>query len=64
MTAHIRIRGEEVKKIACEADRHMRRWVVERSHSWLQPVSPSANTPGECITWSSRVSPIALRVAE
>ena len=34
-TAHIRARGEETKTIAREAGRRARRWVVERSHSWL-----------------------------
>ena len=32
-TAHIRSRGEE--KVAKEAGHKARRWVVERSHSWL-----------------------------
>lgn len=34
-TAHIRSRGEEAKELAAEAGRRARRWVVERSHSWL-----------------------------
>jgi transposase len=34
-TAHIRSRGEEAKDIAQEAGKRARRWVVERSHSWL-----------------------------
>ena len=34
-TAHIRSRGEEMQKIAREAGKKARRWVVERSHSWL-----------------------------
>jgi putative transposase len=32
-TAHIRSRGEEVK--ARQAGKKVRRWVVERTHSWL-----------------------------
>ena len=32
-TTHIRGRGEEKK--ACEAGKRARRWVVERTHSWL-----------------------------
>jgi len=32
-TTHIRSRGEEKK--ACEAGKKARRWVVERTHSWL-----------------------------
>jgi putative transposase len=34
-TAHIRTRGEEAKEIAKEAGKRARRWVVERTHSWL-----------------------------
>lgn len=34
-TAHIRSRGEEAKEIAQEAGKRARRWVVERTHSWL-----------------------------
>lgn len=34
-TAHIRSRGEEVKELAHQAGKKARRWVVERSHSWL-----------------------------
>ncbi len=34
-TAHIRSRGEEAKDLAQEAGKRARRWVVERSHSWL-----------------------------
>ena len=34
-TAHIKARGEEAKEIKQEAGKQARRWVVERSHSWL-----------------------------
>jgi putative transposase len=34
-TAHIRARGEEAKQIRSEAGKKARRWVVERSHSWM-----------------------------
>lgn len=34
-TAHIRARGEEAKELAREAGQKARRWVVERSHSWM-----------------------------
>lgn len=34
-TAHIRSRGEEAKAIAKSAKHKARRWVVERTHSWL-----------------------------
>lgn len=34
-TAHIRSRGEEAHEIMREAGRRARRWVVERSHSWM-----------------------------
>lgn len=34
-TAHIRSRGEEAKALKKEAGIKARRWVVERTHSWL-----------------------------
>ena len=34
-TAHIRSRGEEAKAIRYEAGEKARRWVVERTHSWM-----------------------------
>ncbi len=34
-TAHIKSRGEEKKEIKKEAGFKARRWVVERTHSWL-----------------------------
>jgi putative transposase len=34
-TAHIRSRGEEAKAIKKSAGFKARRWVVERTHSWL-----------------------------
>lgn len=34
-TAHIRARGEEAKAIKDEAGFKARRWVVERTHSWM-----------------------------
>jgi putative transposase len=34
-TAHIRSRGEEAKAIKQEAGFRARRWVVERTHSWM-----------------------------
>ncbi len=34
-TAHIRGRGEEATELAQEAGKRARRWVVERSHSWM-----------------------------
>ena len=34
-TAHSRARGEEAKEVAREAGKRARRWVVERSHSWM-----------------------------
>jgi putative transposase len=34
-TAHIRARGEEAKELKAEAGRRARRWVVERTHSWM-----------------------------
>ena len=34
-TAHVRARGEEAKALTWEAGLRARRWVVERTHSWL-----------------------------
>ncbi len=34
-TAHIRARGEEAQALKREAGYKARRWVVERTHSWL-----------------------------
>lgn len=34
-TAHIRSRGEEARAIKRRARQKARRWVVERSHSWM-----------------------------
>jgi putative transposase len=34
-TAHIRSRGEEARDLQREAGKRARRWVVERTHSWL-----------------------------
>lgn len=34
-TEHIRSRGEEAKALKKEAGERARRWVVERTHSWM-----------------------------
>jgi transposase len=34
-TAHIRGRGDEAQAIQAEAGKKARRWVVERTHSWM-----------------------------
>ncbi len=34
-TAHIKARGAEAKELKEEAGKRARRWVVERSHSWM-----------------------------
>jgi transposase len=34
-TAHIRARGEEAKRLKQDAGFRARRWVVERTHSWM-----------------------------
>lgn len=34
-TAHIRSRGEEAQAIKAQAGQKARRWVVERTHSWM-----------------------------
>jgi transposase len=35
VTAHLRSRGEEARAIKREAGFKARRWVVERTHSWM-----------------------------
>ena len=34
-TAHVRTRGEETQALKREAGSKARRWVVERTHSWM-----------------------------
>jgi putative transposase len=34
-TAHVRSRSEEARELAAEAGKRARRWVVERTHSWM-----------------------------
>jgi transposase len=34
-TAHIRARGENAKALRADASKKARRWVVERTHSWM-----------------------------
>jgi putative transposase len=34
-TAHIRVRGEEAQALKRQAGARARRWVVERTHSWM-----------------------------
>ncbi len=34
-TAHIKARGAAAKELKAEAGKRARRWVVERSHSWM-----------------------------
>ena len=34
-TAHIKARGDEARELKQEAGKRARRWVVERSHSWM-----------------------------
>jgi putative transposase len=47
-TAHIRSRGEEKKALKRNARRKARRWVVERTHSWLNRFR------GLLIRWSKK----------
>jgi len=34
-TAHIKSRGDEVQELRIDTRKRARRWVVERTHSWL-----------------------------
>jgi putative transposase len=47
-TAHIRSRGEEVQELKRSARKKARRWVVERTHSWMNRYR------GILIRWSKK----------
>jgi hypothetical protein len=47
-TVHLRTRGEEVEAKRRDPDWQARRWVVERSHSWLN------RNRGLLIRWSKK----------
>ena len=47
-TAHIRSRGEEARQIKRRAGEKARRWVVERTHSWMNRFR------GILIRWSKK----------
>ncbi len=47
-TAHIRGRGEEAQKLKRDARTKARRWVVERTHSWMNRFR------GILIRWSKK----------
>lgn len=47
-TGHVRSRGEEKKQLEQEAGFRARRWVVERTHSWLNRFR------GLLIRWSKK----------
>ena len=47
-TAHIRSRGEEARAIKRRAGEKARRWVVERTHSWMNRFR------GVLIRWSKK----------
>ena len=48
LSPHIRSRGEEKEKLEREVDFRARRWVVERTHSWLNRFR------GLLIRWSKK----------
>ena len=45
-TAHIQSRGQEAKEIAQAAGKKARRWVVERTHSWMNRLRAHTGTVG------------------
>lgn len=49
-TMHLRPRGEEAKEIKRNARRKARRWVVERTHSWMNRFR------GLLIRWSKKAT--------
>jgi IS5 family transposase len=48
LTPHIRSRGEEKKELERDPDHRARRWVIERTHSWLNRFR------GLLIRWSKK----------
>ncbi len=65
-TAHIRSRGEEAQAIKKEAGFKARRWVVERTHSWMNPSGAfwSAGTSLPPTTSPFFISPAPLSLSE
>jgi transposase len=49
LTGHVRSRGEEKKQLEQEAGFRARRWVIERTHSWLNRYR------GLLIRWSKKL---------
>jgi len=49
-TAHIRARGEEAQALKREAGFRARRWVVERTHSWMNRFR------GVLVRWSKKLA--------
>jgi len=49
-TAHIRARGEEAQALKREAGFRARRWVVERTHSWMNRFR------GVRVRWSKKLA--------
>jgi putative transposase len=47
-TAHVRARGEEAREVKRKARSKARRWVVERTHSWMNRFR------GVLIRWSKK----------
>jgi transposase len=47
-TAHIRCRGEEAQEVKRQAGHKARRWVVERTHSWMNRFR------GVLVRWSKK----------
>ena len=60
-TAHIRSRGEEAKAIKREAGFKARRWVVERSHSWLNRFRRILGALGQVSRQLHRLPSLRLR---
>jgi putative transposase len=59
-TVHIRRRGEEAQERAAIPGYRARRWVVERTHSWMNAFAgcSSAGRRRPTTTWHSSISPV------
>lgn len=61
-TAHLRARGEEAQALKQEAGCRARRWVVERTHSWMNRLSADPGALGQKAGTLSGLSPFCVRL--
>jgi putative transposase len=62
-TLHVRSRGDEARDIKRKTGEKARRWVVERTHSWLDRFRRTLSSDGKrkrTIIWQCFISPVPL----